>query len=488
MLTMKQFPIVLACALLSVFTVAAQSLRPETSPTPNGSQSVTIIIESQQLRFTAPASSREVKLEVFNQSGELVYDSGFASGAELSWTLRNTSGEAAPSGLYTYTLTVREANSEGQTLRHGHLIIESGHNRLWVTNHGAIGAEAAVSGGELTASFGSETNVAGARIDRSSANRSTLDLNFFGTPGRIPQFTGSDILADSVIWQDFNGRIGIGTQRPGAALLTVAGQIETTSGGIKFPNGTVQTTSASGSLFQVNHNTTLTGNGSEGSPLGVAIPLRLTTSSQPAAQFTGNEDTTLIVTNNGGVPTNNAISATSINGRAIDALTDHGIAVLGRRVGPIGGGLAGYFVGDVQMTADLVIEGNLSVRGTKNFKIDHPLDPENKYLIHAAIESSEALNVYSGNVRLDQNGEAVVKMPVWFQVINKDFRYSITPIGASASGLYISEELEDNRFKIAGGAPGLKVSWQLTGIRSDDIMIKHPFRAEEVKPAKERAY
>src|SRR5262249_30285674 len=85
-------------------------------------------------------------------------------------------------------------------------------------------------------------------------------------------FTGSDSLDDSVIWQDFNGRIGIGTQRPGTALLTVAGQIETTSGGIKFPNGTVQLTSADGALFQVIHNATLTGNGTGDSPLGVNIP------------------------------------------------------------------------------------------------------------------------------------------------------------------------------------------------------------------------
>ncbi len=128
-----------------------------------------------------------------------------------------------------------------------------------------------MSGGELTVSSGPETNVAGARIGRAAA-RSTFNLDFFGTPGRIPMFTGADFLADSVIAQDFNGRIGIGTTRPGTALLTVAGQIETTSGGIKFPNGTVQTTSAAGSLFQVLHNATLQGNGTEGSPLGVNIP------------------------------------------------------------------------------------------------------------------------------------------------------------------------------------------------------------------------
>src|SRR5262249_58637680 len=135
----------------------------------------------------------------------------------------------------------------------------------------------------------SETNVVGARIGKGLASKgSPINLDIFGTPGRIPMFTGSDFLADSVINQDFNGNIGIGTTRPGTALLTVAGQIETTSGGIKFPNGTVQTTSAAGALFQVSHDTTLTGNGTPDAPLGVAIPLELSGSST---------DTILKVTN-----------------------------------------------------------------------------------------------------------------------------------------------------------------------------------------------
>jgi hypothetical protein len=122
------------------------------------------------------------------------------------------------------------------------------------------------------------------------------------------------------------------------------------------------------------------------------------------------------------------------------------------------------------------------------FHIDHPLDPENKYLNHAAVESSEILNVYSGNVQLNEVGEAMIKLPEWFEALNRDFRYSLTPIGAPASSLYIAQEVTDNHFKIAGGVPGMKVSWQVTGVRSDPSARKHKFEVEEEKSDRERGH
>jgi hypothetical protein len=53
----------------------------------------------------------------------------------------------------------------------------------------------------------------------------------------------------------------------------------------------------------------------------------------------------------------------------------------------------------------------------------------------------------------------------------KDFRYQLTCIGGSAL-VYISEEIKNNRFAIAGGKQGLKVSWQVTGIRKDPYVFE----------------
>jgi hypothetical protein len=142
-------------------------------------------------------------------------------------------------------------------------------------------------------------------------------------------------------------------------------------------------------------------------------------------------------------------------------------------------GLAGQFVGNITIT------GDLNATGTKNFQIDHPLDPENKYLIHAAIESSEVLNIYSGNITTDGNGDAVVTLPEWFEALNKDLRYQLTVLGTFAQAI-IAEKVRGNRFTIRTNAANVEVSWQVTGVRSDALMRKHSFKAEEEKPERER--
>jgi len=144
-------------------------------------------------------------------------------------------------------------------------------------------------------------------------------------------------------------------------------------------------------------------------------------------------------------------------------------------------GFAGYFKGQINVTGAIFA-------GIKDFKIDHPLDPANKYLFHSSVESSEMMNIYTGNINLDANGQAVVKLPSWFQAENDNFRYSLTAIGAPAPNLHVAEEISNNQFRIAGGGPGMKVSWQVTGIRQDAFAKANPLAVEQDKPAIERGY
>ncbi len=141
---------------------------------------------------------------------------------------------------------------------------------------------------------------------------------------------------------------------------------------------------------------------------------------------------------------------------------------------------AGFFVGDV------FVSGNLS-KGGGSFQIDHPLDPANKYLYHSFVESPDMKNIYDGVATLDANGEAVIQMPEWFGVLNRDFRYQLTCIGGFAP-VYVAEELANNQFKIGGGHSGMKVSWQITGIRQDKWANAHRIPVEKDKDARERGY
>jgi hypothetical protein len=144
-----------------------------------------------------------------------------------------------------------------------------------------------------------------------------------------------------------------------------------------------------------------------------------------------------------------------------------------------GTGKAGYFVGNVQIVGTIA-------KSSGTFMIDHPLDPENKYLYHSFVESPDMMNVYNGNAVLDGSGEAWIDLPSYFEALNGDYRYQLTSIGAPGPNLYVAQEVQGNRFKVAGGQPGAKVSWQVTGIRQDRFAQKHRVIPEVDKASSER--
>lgn len=145
-----------------------------------------------------------------------------------------------------------------------------------------------------------------------------------------------------------------------------------------------------------------------------------------------------------------------------------------------GSGLAGNFFGNVS------VSGSLS-KGGGSFKIDHPLDPANKYLYHSFVESPDMKNIYDGVATLDANGEAVIRMPEWFGALNRDFRYQLTCIGGFAP-VFVAEELAKDQFKIGGGRAGMRVSWQVTGIRQDAWANANRIPVEQLKDRRERGY
>jgi len=136
-------------------------------------------------------------------------------------------------------------------------------------------------------------------------------------------------------------------------------------------------------------------------------------------------------------------------------------------------------VGD-KITAERLHTDGTVTGSVKNFVIDHPLDPLNKILRHSSVESPRMRNMYDGVVVLNANGEATVTLPEYFEALNNDLCYQLTTVGGHAP-VYIKNEVDDNTFVIAGGEPGMKVSWQITGSRQDAYARNNPLVVEQEK-------
>ncbi len=137
-------------------------------------------------------------------------------------------------------------------------------------------------------------------------------------------------------------------------------------------------------------------------------------------------------------------------------------------------------------TGKVWVNGDFTALGVKAFTMDYPLDPTNKILMHAAVESNEVLNSYSGNVVTDASGKATISLPDYFEAINKDFRYQLTVVGGAFAQAMVSKEISNNKFEIATNQPNVKVSWEVKGIRNDARMKMNPFTAVQEKSAAQK--
>ena len=343
-----------------------------------------------------------------------------------------------------------------------------------------------------------------------------------GTTNFIPKWTGSHSQGNSTIFQSTSSNIGIGTTSP-SSKLDVRGS--TSIGGTLGLRSTGTATATGAFSSQPFDMTASAFNSSSGAAVNQRFRLRVvpfnnnksTASGFLDVQFgTGSSTPTstgLSIDRDGtvGIFTTNKVNSVGLFADSMDT-TSTNWGVVGLAQGPAGVGIAGEADNGNQAVGVLGVSesgagvygstttgwagyfnGSVHVAGTLSkaagsFKIDHPLDPANKYLSHSFVESPDMMNIYNGVAKLDANGEIWVTMPEWFDALNRDFRYQLTPIGAPGPNLYVAEEMASNRFKIAGGKPGSKVSWQVTGIREDVYANAHRIPVEQEKPAAERGH
>ena len=256
----------------------------------------------------------------------------------------------------------------------------------------------------------------------SSAPRMADKVVGAGTAGRITKWTASDTVGDSVIAEDATGQVAIGSTPQSFAKFLVVGSFDSPNSAIRGIN-----------------------NGTGRGVMGVSA---------------------------NGIGINGA-GTVGVNG--VSTSTDTNDAAV-RGISQFGGSWAGDFSGDVRVTGTLI-------KGAGSFRIDHPLDPEHKYLSHSFVESPDMMNIYNGNVTTNERGEALVALPNYFEALNRDFRYQLTVVGQFAQAI-VSEKIRLNSFKIRTDKPNIEVSWQVTGVRKDKFAEEHRIQVESDKPKK----
>ena len=432
---------------------------------------------SVQLRVTGTAPTGEF-ITAINQNGSIV--SAPPAGG-TGWSLIGNSGTNPATNFLGTTdsqdIAIRSNNVEGMRLSTSGLVgigTSSPSRKLHLSD----------AGGNVL------------RLERTTATARQWDFHI------IP--SGSLLFGDNTAGQDrfsidTSGNIGIGTNTPGS-LLDVAGAFTLSNtnpetvyhSGLQRPNATDHTIFwygggigdllfKSGALGGAGDRMVLTQAGRVG--IGTTIPgkglhvveasgnvLRLERTTATARQWDIN------IMPNGTLDFGD--NTASQDRFVIDKDGNVG-------VGTVTPGKLLEVAGDALISGNLTVTGTVS-KGAGTFKIDHPLDPENKFLSHSFVESPDMKNMYDGMVVLDDQGEAWVSLPSYFQALNQSFCYQLTPIGGPAPGLFVAQEIEQNRFKISGGVTGRKVSWMVTGIRHDAYATAHPTPVEQDKSESEK--
>lgn len=133
---------------------------------------------------------------------------------------------------------------------------------------------------------------------------------------------------------------------------------------------------------------------------------------------------------------------------------------------------AGYFSGSCYAES-------FTTTASPVVRIDHPLAPASRVLAHAAVMSDRQATLYSGTITTDAQGVATVTVPAWFEALNADIRYQLTPFADVRT--WVRDRVSNGRFSIGSSEPGIEVCWQLTGTRRDATAVAHPLEVDSRK-------
>ena len=198
MTTIKRLSLILAVTLCALF-ITAQAQTPRMA-------TVNISAQTDKVHISAEGEVSEMRVDVADEQGEVVFQSGAISGGALDWNMRNAQGERVAAGTYLVTVTFRTASGKLRKRVEQVVVAEAEKSETQATQTAAPEAV--------------QATITGA-----------------GTTGKIAKFTGAATIGNSVITESA-GKLNIGLA--GTPLSTLTVKTATENYGLLHTNGTVQ--------------------------------------------------------------------------------------------------------------------------------------------------------------------------------------------------------------------------------------------------------
>ena len=196
------------------------------------------------VRMIAHGETLQIRLEIYNATGELVSDSGLRNGNIVDWK-QTDAQQAMPDGTYLMVVTVKDFKGNLKQ-RMAALLLQAGQLQLQkqneVTTAQTQSIETRRGGKKVNATDGDNA----VSILRDGKERAVVVTAHDGTDGQVSSTTGAITFRTGNVFanQDTEqlritpeGKVGIGTKAP-ETTLDVAGTIKA-RGGIQFEDGSV---------------------------------------------------------------------------------------------------------------------------------------------------------------------------------------------------------------------------------------------------------